>query len=252
MKLFLPQNIFAEIFLSAVNSVKEIKSEFTPSALLAKKLSDEPGSIALIPTLDLINHKELFISSEIGISFDGPISNSMIYFKHGDEDLGELMLSGDVSTNEVILSKIIFKELYNLNVSVSLNSSGEISSDKNFIVTGSENFQKNRFLNGITLAEEVTELINAPYVNFVLASASEENIKEFVNTYKNDLGNTEALNFVSIFKDQSQQAMEFIVSNIQHLIFTFDEQDIEGIKLLLELPYFHGIIKEMIDIKFVS
>jgi hypothetical protein len=46
--------------------------------------------------------------------------------------------------------------------------------------------------------------------------------------------------------------MEFIVSNIQHLIFTFDEQDVEGIKLLLELPYYHGIIKEMIDIKFVS
>lgn len=252
MKLFLPQNIFAEIFLSAINAVKEIQTEYVPSALLAKKLSDEPGSVALIPTLDLINHKELFISPDIGMSFDGPICNSMIYFRQGDGELDELILSGDVSTNEVILSKIVFKELYNLDVSVSLNRSGEITSDKNFLVAGAENFQKNKFLNGITLAEEVTELINAPYVNFILASTSEENLKEFVSTYKNQLGNTNALNFVSIFKDQSQQAMEFIVSNIQHLIFTFDEQDVEGINLLLQLPYYHGLIKEMIDIKFIS
>ena len=252
MKLLLPQNIFAEIFLSAINTVKEIQSEFIPSALLAKKLSNEPGLVALIPTLDLINHKELFVSPDLGISFDGPISNALIYFKHGDDALDELVLSGDVSTNEVLLSKIIFKELYDLDVSVSLNTSGETTADKNYLVVGSDNFQKNKFVNGITLAEEVSELINAPYVNFVLASASEETLKEFLDTYKNNLNDSTTIDLTSVIQGQSQLAVEFITTNIQHLIFTFEEQDVEGINLLLELPYYHGIIKEMIDIKFVS
>jgi hypothetical protein len=30
-----------------------------------------------------------------------------------------------------------------------------------------------------------------------------------------------------------------------------EEQDIEGIKLLLQLPFFHGIINDILDIKFV-
>lgn len=252
MKLFLPDNIFAKIFLAAVNPGSDVITEFAPSALLSKKTSEEPGSVALIPTLDLMKFKDLFVSPDIGISFDGQISNSFIYFKHGDENLDEVVLSGDASTNEVILSKIIFKELYNLEGSISLNRVSGISYDKNFLVSGSDNYSDVLFMNGINFSEEISELINAPYVNYVLVSTSDETLKEFVNTYKKDIADSTSVDLDSISTGYSQQALEYIKPNIQHLIISFDEQDVEGIKLLLELPYYHGIIKEIIDIKFVS
>jgi len=35
------------------------------------------------------------------------------------------------------------------------------------------------------------------------------------------------------------------------VVFDFDKQDLEGMKQLLQLPYYHGIIKDLIDVKFV-
>lgn len=54
-----------------------------------------------------------------------------------------------------------------------------------------------------------------------------------------------------LLKGFPNSSEEFININLQHVVFDFEEQDIEGIKSLLQLPYFHGIIKDMIDVKFL-
>ena len=42
--------------------------------------------------MDLITNKDLFISSEIGISFDALLSNAYIHFKEEQETIEELFL----------------------------------------------------------------------------------------------------------------------------------------------------------------
>jgi hypothetical protein len=76
-------------------------------------------------------------------------------------------------------------------------------------------------------------------------------LKSFVNNYKANFLKPHSEDFNALFPIFPQSSLDFLSVNIQHLVFDFDEQDIEGIKQLLQLPYYHGMIKEMIDVKFV-
>ncbi len=88
--------------------------------MLTKKLNSEPGSVALIPTMDLINNKDLYISKSFGISFDGALSNSYLYYRAEQKDIKRINIAGDVSAVEVILCKILFKEIYNTEIEIGI------------------------------------------------------------------------------------------------------------------------------------
>src|SRR5512139_3472190 len=105
-KFYLPQNIFSTVLLSEIEDKAALDFEFHPSSLISKKLSNDDSSVGLIPTMDLVTNKDLFVSSEIGISFNALLSNSYIHFKEEQETIDELLMKGDVSSNEVILSRI--------------------------------------------------------------------------------------------------------------------------------------------------
>jgi len=250
-KFYLPRNIFSQILLSEIEDKSEIDFQFVPSALIVKNISNEKDSVGLIPTMDLITNKDLFVSSEIGISFDALLSNAYIHFKEEQETIDELFMKGDVTSNEVILSKILFKEFYDVEVKTTLLNKEVTDFKDNILVIGDENYEKELFLNGLSFAEEIIELINAPYVNFVLAAKSEETIKEFNSKYKSSFTKGHSDNFDNIFPDIPQTSLDFLSVNIQHLVFDFDEQDVEGIKQLLQMPYYHGMIKDITDVKFV-
>jgi hypothetical protein len=251
MKLILPDNIYSQIFLSEINNSGKLQTELSPSALIAKRIITEENTIGLIPTLDLITFKDFFISREIGISFNALLSNSYIYFKEKQKSLSEIFLQGDVTSNEVILSKILLNEFYNVNVKTTLLSSPPSDFNNNILIVGDENFEVEFFSRGLSFAEEIIELISGPYVNFVLAGVNETLLKEFASTYKSGFINGHSESFDDLFPQLPKTSLDFLRLNIQHLIFDLEEQDIEGIKLLLQLPFFHGMINDILDIKFV-
>lgn len=250
-KLFLPQNFYAKLFAAELNPDKDIEILNLPSALISKKISEYDNAIGLIPLLDLLSYKDYFISSRIGISFNALLSNSYLFFKEEQESINNLSLAGDVTTNEIILSKILFREFYDIDIQPQLISDDSSLINKNFILVGDKNFQEEIFLNGLSFSEEIIEMINAPYINFVLASPSEKSLKDFVSRYDNRFmdGHEETLAKVNTgFSDLSK---DFITVNIQHVVFDFENQDLEGIKTLLQMPYYHGMVKDLFDIKFV-
>lgn len=250
-KFYLPKNIFSQILISEIEDQSDLEIEFFPAALIVKEISKHKDSLGLIPSLDLITNKDLFISSEIGISFNALLSNSYIHFKEEQETIDELFLKGDVSSNEVILSKILFKEFYDVEIKTTLLNKEVSDFNDNLLIIGDENYEKELFLNGLSFAEEIIELISAPYINFVLASASDEVIKEYNSRHKNSFKNGHAENFEKLFPTFPQTSLDFLSVNIQHLVFDFEEQDREGITQLLQMPYYHGMIKDIIDVKFV-
>lgn len=249
-KILLPENIFSKIFQSELDNKENFEIEYLPSALIAKTLASNEEAVGLIPSLDLLSFKDLFVSSEIGISFNALLSNSYIHFKEGQETIEKIFLKGDVTTNEIILSKILFKEFYDVDVSPSLVTD-DSHIDDNILIVGDENYTGELFLNGLSFSEEIIELIDLPYVNFLLAGSSESILKQFCNTHRNDFleGHNKALD--AILKNLPVNSLEFINVNLQHIVFDLEDQDLEGIKALLQLPYFHGVVKDMVDVKYV-
>ena len=250
-KLIIPNNIFSKIFLSELSLNDNYEIEFLPAALIAKKVSEDIDVIGLIPSLDLLTFKDLFVSSEMGVSLNALLSNSYIHFKEGQGTIDEIFLKGDISSNEIILSKILFKEFYDVNVTTTLIQNSNQHIDDNLLIVGDENYDKELFLNGLSFSEEVIELIDAPYVNFLLAGSSEIILNEFIKNHKADLLNGHTENYSELLKRFTSTSIDFINANIQHVVFDLEEQDLEGIKTLLQLPYFHGMVKDLIDIKFV-
>jgi hypothetical protein len=149
------------------------------------------------------------------------------------------------------MGKILFKEFYDVEVKTTLLSHQPTDFSENILIVGDENYEKEIFLSGLSFAEEIIELINAPYVNFILAGTSNELVKKINSTFKKALESGHAEKIDHLFPTFPQTALDFITVNLQHLVFDFDEQDLEGIKQLLQMPYYHGLIKDIIEVKFV-
>jgi hypothetical protein len=251
-KFYIPNNIFSKLFLSKFEDRSAFDFEFVSASMIAKNIYYDINSIGLIPSMDLVTNKNLFVSSEIGISFDAMVSNAYIHFKENQETIKELFLKGDVSSNEVILGKILFKEFYEVDIKTTLLSSEKGELTDNVLIIGDENYEKELFLKGLSFSEEIIELISAPYVNFLLAGATEESIKNFTKNHIESLSKPHTENVEKLYPTFPQSSLDFLKVNFQHVVFNFDEQDREGIKLLLQMPYYHGLIKEMIEVKFVE
>src|ERR1035437_254068 len=251
MKIISPDNYFAKLFFH--NFEKGIKDNirFTSSSLIMAELLKGDNSVALVPLTDLIQNKEIHISRSYGLTFEEGLSNSYIYYGRGSKNVTQLNLSGDVSSCEVILSKILFKELYDTEIEIILKTGSGFEDDKSYIITGDMNYREDLFVRGFSFAEEMVELINLPYANYVFASKDPALLKEF-----NSLAAAPVNKFLENPEDAIKEIIppniqEYFATNLSSLIFNYNEQDIEGIEQVLRLPYFHGIINDIIVLNLV-
>jgi hypothetical protein len=249
MKVYFPDNIFTQLLFNSLNEEERKKISFKASSLLSQSINQDGDSIALIPTLDIITHPELYLSASVGISFDASLCNSFIYYEPGREDIEKINLAGDISSMDVIILKIFFKELYNSEPKIKLQTKlpGEIS--ENYFISGDENFRDGRYEKGISFSEEMIEFLSAPYVNYILASKAKKLIEDYSAVLIN------AIEFIDYSKESHYSfdtaSVEFIKKNMVSVVYNFSEQDIVGIKELVQLPYFHGYTKEIVDLKLV-
>lgn len=249
--IYFPSNIFTNILADVMPKSMQTQIKFKPSAMISK-LVEQEDAIGLIPTMDLIKHNDLFVSNSVGLSFDGALSNSFIYFKPGENEVDKVFLSGDVSSIESLTAKILFSELYNIEVEVSLSNFNADRIVENTILIGDENFQSNIFFTGLSFAEEMVELISAPYVNFVFASKTDTILSEFNASMKGISDNFYSLGEEGNFNLKIKEtAKDFIIENFNSCVVEFEEQDIEGINQLIRIPYFHGLVENIIEPKFI-
>ena len=245
--LFFPDNIFSRIIIGQLNPETKQMAKFKSSASLSLELRNDENSLALVPVTDIITNPEFFISKSFGISFEGPLSNSYIYFNSAERKVKEVNLTGDVSTLEVILTKILFKELFDTNIEVSLTTMDKLAGTT-YIITGDENFYTEGFEKGISFAEEIVEIISAPFVNFVLASRNESMLIDYSKLFSeiNPESQPDALS-----EKLHEKGKSFVAENLSKVFFSIDEQEIEGINQVTRLPYYHKLIDDIVDVKFV-
>jgi hypothetical protein len=249
MNIFFPDNIFSRLLTDVTDKEESNEIFFEPSSILSKKLAENPQSAALIPTSELITNKDLFVSQSVGISFEGPLSNSFIYYEPGVKEINKIKLAGDISSMEVILSKIIFKELYDSDIEIAIQTKLDAKIAGNYLIAGDENFNNARFEEGISIADEVIEIISAPFVNYVLASNDKNLLKEYSSKLLPALDKIE-YNDNSFPDNYNLKSSEFIKDNFNSISYILDEQDIAGIQELLQLTYYHGLIKDLFEVNF--
>lgn len=254
MKYLFPDNLFSRFLANSMSEEEKKQIVFLPSAQLTAALTKDKNAIGLIPTLDLIKHEELYISKLGGISFESELCNAYFYYpaNPNQKKITEVSLTGDVSSNEAILCKILFAELYDQQVKISLQSGDEIGSETPLLVVGDNNFVNGKCLNGVSFADETIEMLSAPFVNFVFASTEKKSMEGFNSWFASLIPKyyDSVLPFISSL-DYSGELKDKIKQEFSSFVFEFDSMDIDGIAQLTRLPFYHGMIKEMIDIKFV-
>ena len=249
-KLYFPKNIFSQILVGTLDKSEKDSITFLPSASLTKKLSEDFSAVALISTSDIITNKELYISNKVGISFEGPLCNSYIFYQKEKSTIDSLKLTGDPSTMEVIFGKILFKELYKANVEIVLTTDKTKLDNGNYIIAGDDNFLEAKYKDGISFAEEIVDMISAPFVNYVFASQDKDILKEVSNSIFEEVSGIDYSNIV-LPDELPPESRDFIKENILKVFYSLDEQDIEGINQLIRLPFYHGMIEDIIEVKFI-
>ena len=252
MKLFLPKNIFSSIFASVIPCNSEIEIVYKESAMLCGQLDSDTSAVALVPSLELINHRSLFVSKSLAFSFDGILSNSYLSFIEKEKNISEIKSRGDVSINEIILTKILFSERYSTEIEISLDPAKEKCIDKNYIIVGDENFYSGEYSKSISFADQIAELIDLPYVNYVFVSKDIESLKKFNSLFSNIDSQIEDNHLPVLSKLQyGDEINNFVSENIGSVYFEMTQNEVNALNELIRLAYYHGIIEDIFDIRFI-
>ncbi len=252
INILLPNLLYAKIFAKIIPQKYHANIKYKQSSLLSKELVNENTDIALIPSFDLLAHKNFFVSEKYGISCDGQLSVANIYYKTDSTEITDIGIYGDVTSNEIVLPKIIYSEKYGKQVNISLKKSEPNIGEDNYIIVGDTNFDAKYFNKGMSFAEEVTELINFPYVNFVLAAKDDIILKEFTDDIEHLNVDVELI-LSAILSDMkiNLEVKDFITENFFSLFFEITESERYGLEEMLKLPFYKGLVEDMTEINFI-
>lgn len=252
MRISLPGNLYTAILLLNLPDDFRDNTLIQKASLVTQDLLDDKCDIAIIPSLDLIKNESLFVSSKLALSFDGPLSNAYYRFPKKEIEIKNLYLRGDISKNEILTSQIVFKELYKTDLQIVLDTEKELKEVNNYLFAGNSIFDFNWTENGISIAEQVSELINLPYVNFIFVSKSEEKITELNNRIIK-LDETIIQNMDSTLAkfNYDKNINHFLKENLDSVYFEMTDNEMEGLKELYKFSYFFKFVNDIFDIKFV-
>jgi len=252
LNIAIPQNIISAIFaLSLPDKFKENVS-VKESSLIAKEIEQGNYDIGLIPSCDLFSHKELYISKNIAISFDGPISNSYLYFIPEQNKFDKIYLKGDISSNEILLSKILFSERFDIEAEFTIDTNPTDFENKNYLITGIENNDYVKKHNGVSFSDQFAELIDYPYVNFLLAAKEKQILLDFSEELKElDAKIDSELDQYVDKLDLESKLRTQLIENFDSIYYELTDNELDGLKEMLRLPYYHGIIKEIVELNLV-
>ncbi|MBN2572678.1 MAG: hypothetical protein JXA68_11160 [Ignavibacteriales bacterium] len=252
MEFALPQNIFTSIFIK--NLPKDIQNmvEYLPSSLLLKNFSAQDYDIGLVPSCDIIlSENNFFVSNKYAISFDGKLSNSNFYFKNND--IKNLHVKGDVSKNEILLTKILFLEKYDIDVELALDIYTSEIQNENLLLVGDENLKRENLEQGISFADYFAELLDYPYVNYLLVAKEKEVLFDFAKHLEClDIRIEDNLELLLNELEIDTDVKKLFIDNFNSVYYELTKNEIDGIKEMVKLMYYYGQIDNIRELNFIG
>ncbi|MDP4176234.1 MAG: hypothetical protein Q8933_19800, partial [Bacteroidota bacterium] len=164
----------------------------------------------------------------------------------------DIYLNGDISSNEIILSKILFNEKYGSDVQIHLDTNKLEKIDKNYLLAGDINLINNRYTNGMSFADEISEMIFLPYVNYVAVSKNREALESFNKALKGmDAIIEDNIGSYLDTSNLTEESRDYIEGSLNSVYYEMTNSEVDGLKELIQMPYFHGIWDDMVDLKLV-
>jgi hypothetical protein len=91
-----------------------------------------------------------------------------------------------------------------------------------------------------------------PYVNYIFASNNKESLME-LNGYMDNINDKIIKNAGPIIEKSQFDAIskKYIVDNINSVYYDITKNEINSLNELIKLLFFHGIIDDIFEIKFI-
>lgn len=251
MKIGMPDSFYFRIIGEIASKNEDFKAYFEPSAVLAGKISSGELDAAFIPSLYLLQNEEVLVSSKIGLSFEGFASQSFMKFTKLEEgEKADISVAGDQSIQEPLIVEIILHELYGIESRFHLKSVKDALKDDNAVLTGDAALNAEYHEQGLSLSEELYEISELPYLNFVLAAKDAEKGK-LVEKYFAE----RAEQFYEMIEGENEFGLDeknrsFMRENVQGTVIDLDEADIEGLNNLLRMIFYKGLSQDIRELKF--
>ena len=142
--------------------------------------------------------------------------------------------------------------MYDTEIEVKILTDESKIRNQNLLLVGDNNFLLRRFEQGISFAEEIIETLSLPFVNYVFASTDKSSV-EFINE---QLKGKSTIIYYNVENEKfgenlTSELKTYIKDNISSFVIDFDNHDIEGINQTIRLPYFYGMIKDIIEVNYV-
>ncbi len=241
-------NIYTRLLFSAITNA-EIKVTFMQNNSLQKAFSDNLYDLYLLPSLEITQTNNLFVSKKIGIAFDGFLSPDYIFYSQS-ENLKKMNLIGDYSMNEIILSKVVFREVFAQEIEIIIEKN--TNTNDNLIVCGNSNFTQNKFEKGDSLSELISNYLDAPYLKYIFVSKSKEPIVK-INQFAEIIGEKE---FADITKNEyfiefSENVLEILKSEWDSIYFSLTDLEIDAFEEFRKIPFYYGLADEMKELAFI-
>lgn len=247
MQILSPNNLVSKLAISTLPKYLQNSTLFFSEEILLNSVNSS-DNLVLVPTNQLLIYPHLYVSRRFGVSFEGDFSNAYIYYSKSDDVVKDVYLKGEYASVEKMIAKIVLSEFYDLDVNIiEINELNEQT--QNYILVGDENFTESNIFKGISLGSQVVDLLELPYVNYVLVSRDEKSIREF-NKSADDISDFIDLGFVENCI-KTDKVSEYIKNNLASLVTKFNENDLQGIEELIRLPYYHQIIDDIVEVRFI-
>jgi hypothetical protein len=154
--------------------------------------------------------------------------------------------------NEILLAKILFSERYSDNPEITLDPSSVPDNERNYIVSGDENFSSWNFEKGISLSDEISDFLDFPYVNYLFASPDKEALQKFnESVHPVDIIIDEQIGNITNGFPYNEDVKSFIIRNIGSLYYDMTENETEAVNELIRLVFYHGIIDDMFEVRYI-
>ncbi len=145
---------------------------------------------------------------------------------------------------------MMMNELYTIEPRFLIKTPAEALNDKNIILAGDIAFTSGKYKEALSFGEEVVEMSDLPYLNYVLAARdsgkgrqAEKILSGLFERFYDTLEGDELFGI-------DTESRSFVRENMPNTILDIDEADIEGLNNLLRMLFYEGLADDIRELKF--
>lgn len=254
MNLFLPDNFIGYVLEHALPDGLFKTVSYMRSGDIAGHAGNNSDDVFLAPVLDLADNNEIYVSGKSAAIIDMNISTGFMYYSgKATDELKRAGIAGDICKQDIILAKLLFNELYGSDPELKIVKADNWGDLDALLLFGNENFSNDRFTEGVSWSDEVIELLDSSFVQYVFASGNTDSLK-LLNTYSDYIDENALKIKLSFLKERKygRESQKFIYDSLNYLNFKMTPDDLDSLTNLVRLPFLAGIYKDVRELRVID